>query len=355
MINLNHYFPTPKLLLMPSFALDISDKSIKYGELKMGSKGLYLGRFGKKEIPEGVIISGKIEKESQLIKMLKELRKEQNLHFVRVALPEEQIYLFNISLPKEVGDIREAILLQLEEYVPLGAEEVLFDYEIVSVIKGNILTQVTAIPEVVVQKHLNVFEKAGLFPISFELEGQAVARAVIPKGNKEALMVVDFGETRTGISIVNNEKVSFTSTVDMGGDILTKMIAKNFSISYEEAEELKIEYCTKKNTEKENIFPIILNGLSVLRDELNKHFVYWHTHNNELGKKHKPIKKIILCGGNTNIPGLTEYIATSMKVEVENADVWINISKDRIPDMLYEESLGYSTILGLALGEHLYD
>ncbi|MEK7106105.1 MAG: hypothetical protein AAB895_01965, partial [Patescibacteria group bacterium] len=103
----NRYFPTPSYLAMSSCALDISDKSIKYGELLATPLGLRLGRFGHEKIPPGVVVSGKIENESELVRVLKELARRERLHFVRISLPEEQMYLFTIGLPKSTGgDLR---------------------------------------------------------------------------------------------------------------------------------------------------------------------------------------------------------------------------------------------------------
>jgi hypothetical protein len=54
--------------------------------------------------------------------------------------------------------------------------------------------------------------------------------------------------------------------------------------------------------------------------------------------------------------GLLEYLEASMKIKVEHANAWTNISQMNIsvPDMSFEESLAYSTVLGLALGGFAY-
>jgi Tfp pilus assembly PilM family ATPase len=92
-------------------------------------------------------------------------------------------------------------------------------------------------------------------------------------------MIVDFGDARTGVSISINGRVLLTTTLSIGGADLTNMIAKNFSLSFDEAEKMKHEYGLDKMSKAEDIFPAILNGISVLRDELNKQYTYWETHN----------------------------------------------------------------------------
>lgn len=352
----SRHFPTPSFLAMNSCALDISDLSIKYGELLATPLGLRLGRFGKENIPPGVIVSGKIEKEAELIKILKDLAKRERLHFVRISLPEEQMYLFTLALPKMKEDeIRDTILLQLEEHIPLQAIDTTFDYDIISEDGQSIYVEVLAIATEMIESYLSVFRASGLVPLSFELEAQAIARAVVPVNDPSAVLIVDFGEARTGASIAYNGRVFFTTTLDIGGTNLTNMIAKNFSISFEKAEELKRSHGLRETPlNTEDIFPAILNGLSVLRDELNKQYVYWKTHE-EPGIKHEDISHIILCGGDANLAGLAEYLESSMSLRVENANAWVNVSdmKISVPDMSFEESFGYATMLGLALADYI--
>lgn len=351
------YFPTPKFLAMSSCAIDISDHSVKYGELNLLEDGLRLGRYGKEKVPDGIVKSGKIENPEPLIKILKDLKQRENLEFVRVALPEEQIYLFTLSVPKiDGGDLYETILLQLEDHIPLQAADTLFDYNILFDDKSNVTVEVVAISAETVNSYLSVFDKSGLIPVAFELESQSVTSAVVPRGEVGTVMIIDFGEARTGISIAVDGRVVFTSTFDIGGNVFTEMIAKNYSISFAEAEikKLKLE---NSEEEKEDLFPTMLNIIAVLRDEINKHFVYWTAHKDEVGAHKEGISKIIICGGGSNIPGLVEYLSVSFKTKVEYANAWTNIlsTDSNVPDMSFSESLSYLTVLGLAIGDYFYD
>lgn len=350
------YFPTPQFLAMSSYSLDISDQSIKYGQLNLTKNGLNLGSYGTVKIPKGVIESGKIVMQDQLVKVLKELKKKENIKFVRVALPEEQVYLFTLSLPKiEGSDLREMILLQLEDHIPLLAVDTLFDYDILSEKDNSFFIEVVAIAAETINSYMDAFKETDLIPVAFELEAQSIAESVIPRGEKDTVMIVDFGEARTGISIAVDGKVIFTSTFDMGGNVFTEMIAKNYGISFSEAEDKKIYFSGNNSDSGEDLFPITLNVMAVLRDEINKHFSYWTTHQDENGKTRDPISRIILCGGGANIPGLSLYLSASFKTKVEYAKAWVNISsmEESIPSMTQRESLSYVTMLGLALGDYI--
>jgi len=352
----NHYFPTPSYLAMNSCAIDISDKSIKYGELVATSSGLRLHKNGREKIPAGVVVSGKIENEGELIRAFERIKSRENIHFIRVSLPEEQMYLFTLTIPKTKDEnLCDTILLQIEEYIPLKAADSVFDYDIISEDGQNLFIEVVAMASTTMESYLSVFDKVGLVPLCFEIEAQAIARAVVPDDEKGAVMIVDFGDTRTGVSISKNGRVFLTTTLSIGGRDLTSMIAKNFSLSFEEAEKMKHKYGLNQGSKAQNIFPAILNGISVLRDEVSKQCVYWETHNVNNPKNEK-ISRIILCGGDANLAGLSDYLELSMKIKIENANVWTNIinTENSVPNMPFEESLGYATVLGLALGGYNY-
>ncbi|MFA5936386.1 MAG: pilus assembly protein PilM [Candidatus Paceibacterota bacterium] len=356
--SLKRFFPTPKFLEVPSFGLDISDESIKFIELIKTKNGIHVSRYGERKIPVGIIESGKIKDSKKMEEILISLRKEEGLKSVRVSLPEEQVYLFNLKLEKlGLENVREGIELSLEEYIPIPAQDAIFDYELLSEDEQNLKLQVAAIPKSVIEDYLAIFKNSIISAKSFELETQAISRAVIKKGDLETYMIVDFGKKRTGIFIISNGVVIFTSTLDVGGIMLSDMIKKNFNISFEEAEKRKKECGLKRNATNTEVFSVLLNGVSVLRDEIVKHFLYWHTHKDEEGKDRPTIKKVILCGGDSNLIGLADYFSVSMKVNVEIANVWINITDTEkyVPEIGFEQSLTFATALGLALGDFEHD
>jgi type IV pilus assembly protein PilM len=345
-------FPTPDFLSIPSFGLDISDESIKFVELIPVNGGIKLGKYGERKIPLGVIESGKIKDLKMLEKILISLKKDEKIKSVRVSLPEEQVYLFEFRLEKiGLENIRESIELCLEEHIPISAQDATFDYQILSEDERGFNIQVSAIPSNVIEDYLSIFKNSLIRVQSFELEAQAISRAVIKKDDLDTYMIVDFGKRRTGIFIVSKGIVMFTSTLDVGGLLLTNMIQKSFKIGLEEAEKMKRKYGLERNSGNEELFSVLLNSISILRDEIMKHFIYWHTHKEE-NEDHPPIKKIILCGGDSNLIGLLEYFSVSTKNTVEMANVWINIvnTSKYIPEIKFEESLTYAAALGLALG-----
>lgn len=345
------FFPIPKLLAMDAAGLEISEHSLKYLHLS-GEKKMRLKSFGNKDLPVGVIAHGEIEDVDALAQALRELRDEIGTPRVHVSLPEQKGYVFRMTVP-HVRDlsVREAVEFRLEEYVPLPPSDVVFDWE---VLEGEstpteLALNVTAFPRATIEEYYEALLSAGYVPLSFEIESQAAARAVLPCDHAGAALIVDFGETRTAIAIVQNGIVRFTTSLELAGEALTAALIKKLAVAPQEAERLKNEegVAIAGGKAAEVIGPIV----TALRNEIQRHFLYWHTHGEAAGLPHAPIDTIILCGGNANVRGLPTFLSQTMRARVELAEVWQNVFdlKDYVPPIPHNHSLRYATVTGLAL------
>lgn len=346
------FFPPPKFLQMPAVGIDISDASLRFVELIEKRKGFVIGRFGERAIPRGIIEAGEVKKTAELRAILSDIKKEYNLEFVSASLPEERSYLYGLRLPNMKMDaIRGSIELSLEEHVPIKVDEAIFDYDIISEADGALEVEVSVISRALVDGYLEAFSGSGVTPILFEVEAHSVARSVVPEGDKGTYMIVDFGKTRTGISIVSGGVVQFTSTISVGGGALTEAIAKNLKISYDEAEKIKREQGTASSEANADLTLALASTMSIMRDEINKHMSYWQMHTDDYGKKREMIQKIYLCGGDSNLTGFLEYLAAGLSAPVERANAMINVNTlDKyIPEISFDDSLRYASAIGLAL------
>lgn len=347
------FFPTPRFLRMPSVGLDISDKSVRFLGLREGSAGTHIGPYAEEDIPPGIVEGGKIKDEARIQALLRRMKGAHGLDFVRVSLPEEQAYMFRLDLEGvERSGWRDAVMLQLEENVPMPVEEAIFDYEVLEERIGGAMLQVSAFPRALAEDYLRIFKDSGLRPLSFEIEAQAIARAAVPKGDGGMRMVVDFGKSRTGISVVQKGVVVFTSTIELGGYLLTEAIGKELGVSPEEAERMKKEEGLSSGRAAGGVSSAVISTVSILKDEINRHFIYWHTHK-AADYRGGRIESIILCGGDSNLRGLADYLSQSLRLPVSLAEVWQNVPPlaDSVPEIPFASSLTYATAVGLALGD----
>lgn len=349
----------PSFLTLPSIGLDISDTSLKYIEVGPANttNTRPLKQWGNIDIPSGVLKRGDILDPKQLINVLTECRQQTGASFVRVSLPEEKAYIFETEIKRNTPakEVRSLLEFRLAENVPLQARDVFFDYTMLPPESESDRTThvvVTAYARDIIETYFNVCVEAQLQPLSFEVEAQAMARSTIATDTTGAVMLVDFGKTRTGVGIIYNETLMYTSTIDIGGDQLSMALRKELGDGVAESELTKL-----KNTEglvhgasSSLVHDALISTMSVIRDELASHMQYWHKRGDS--NPQRRLSQIMLCGGSANLKGLPAYFTESLGVPVVRGNVWEQIYSfdTAVPPIDHRHSLGYATAIGLALG-----
>jgi len=350
----------PRFITLPSIGLDISDTSLKYIEIDHKRTNAETGpllQWGDISIPDGVLERGQVADPKQLAAALEECKEKTGSKFVRVSLPEERAYLFETEVKKNTSlkEIRNLLEFRLAENVPLPAQDVLFDYTLLPAEGEDERTTrvaVTAYARETIQAYYNVCLGAGVTPLAFEVEAQAMARSMIPADTTGSTMIVDFGKTRTGIGIVYKNVLLYTSTVDIGGDQLSIALRKALGseISEKELTILKNTQGLVYGSDAAIIHETLMSTISVIKDEIATHMQYWHMRSNM--SESRRISQVMLCGGSSNLRGFPPYLSESLDVPVYRGNVWENVLSfnDVIPPIDYRHSLGYATAIGLALG-----
>lgn len=344
----------PAYLSPPAAGIDVSTSGIKAVVIKETLHGLELARFGEEPFAEGVITGGEITDRARMAKSLAAIARRLRIRHASIALPESRGYLFETDVEgKTIDDWRVAIEAHLDEYVPLPPAEVSFD--IVPLTTEGSKARVVGIGYArrVVEESLAVFDEAGIEVDAIESETFALPRALMRRGNKETVLMIDIGKTTTKLTIATNRLPRFVTTLDVGGHALTSAIVKYFGVSEEEAKRVKTERGIVPGAGNEEYIAAMLSTVAVIREEIAKRLEYWQTHAGE-SSKHDPVTRAVLVGGNATVLGLPEYLEAALKVPVELGDVFSDFSPREtwLPPLEYTESLAYGTAIGLALRHH---
>lgn len=350
--------PPPDFLLMPTFGVDLCDQDIRLVCLTADSHGLKVKHVIDRHLPEGIVVGGRIEQSAELAKIFAELAASFNIKYSAWSLPEDLSYIVTMSLPTEAKDtLRESVELQLEEYVPIKINDVTFDVDVLNLPDDRksffeVVVGVAAKRDV--NDCINTCWRAGVVLRSLEAESQALARAIIKKGDMNTYMIVDFGKRRASFAVVAGGLVCATSSIpELGGDVLTKAIQKHLNVSYEEAEKIKIKDGLAGLDKKSDLFFVVMSHLGSLRDEITNRIEYWNSKQGGINKP--PLSKILLCGGQAALPGLVEYLDDSLTTKVELGNPLINLVDTNQEVVLNKlESLRFAKAIGLALRHLAY-
>ena len=351
-------FPTPEFLAPSSVGVDVSDSSIKWVTLARRGSHLEVQTFGDQKLRDGIVERGVIIDMSALTEALKNLRKKLGgVVAAHAALPEEAAYVFSMHVPQ--GTVHDQILqmieFEFEGRVPIPVSAAVYDFDVITESDGDQGTEIAVcvFPRDLAQSYADAFEAAGFALLSLEIEARSIGRTVssgLP--DEPIILLADVGRARTGFAVLKYGIPIFTSTVEVGGDAITKAVAETLKIDDAAVEIFKNEeglFAT--GAVKLKGVEAITGIVSSLSDEVARHYRYWDTRRNEHGDRMSPVGRVILVGGSANLRGLPDYVASRIQAPVSYGEIWQHIAsfEEYIPPIKWHASLQYATAVGLAL------
>jgi ethanolamine utilization protein EutJ len=150
------------------------------------------------------------------------------------------------------------------------------------------------VPQVEVRAMANVVEAAGL-RCSTMVDEPSAANAVL---QLEDGAIVDIGGGTTGIAILENGKVVNTADEATGGTHFSLVVAGAQDISFEAAEEMKVN-----PAEQERLFPIVRPVMEKVGDIVARH----------VRISQVEVKSLTLVGGTSTFPGMAGVVAVTIE------------------------------------------
>lgn len=298
-----------------AFGLDINGSALKIVKLKKRRGFFELASYNKLAIKPGIIENGEIKDEASLIKIIKDAQntvkgEKLNTKYVVASLPEEKSFLQVIQMPKmKEEELKSAVSFEAENYIPLPIDQVYLDFQVISPIVNNLNhfdVLIVAMPKTVVDSYVSCFKKAGLTPFAFEVESEAIARALVKDQiSRLPLVLIDIGENNICFVAFAGRSIRFTSSIPISEELV---------------------------------------------DQIEKYLNFYqdHSFHEHLPQNTGPAK-IILCGEGADLKGLSDFLSKELKITVELGNPWLNIPSKKIDDAFRKKSLTFTTAIGLAL------
>ncbi|MDD5551660.1 MAG: type IV pilus assembly protein PilM [Candidatus Pacebacteria bacterium] len=373
-----------------AFGIDLSDRSVKMGQVKKKGSKLVLKSLGEKEIPAGFINDGIInkDKEQELIKIIQECKNSVLGAKIKTkkaicSLPEENSFIKVINIPgMKEEEMENVIKWQIESNFPVKMQNVYFDWQI---IEGKEKSQkkqkkiqeknkenqeethpicVSVVPKEVINSYFSIFKNSGIEPIVFEIESMATVRSLIKSYIERPVIILDIGKCGAGLTFFSGETILFTSHIDISGQKFVEVISKSLGVSLDRAEKIKRKVGLaglqkqgiklskinfpltnlvadvktpkiegeKKIGEKEDevdaekVFNALVPILTDLSEQIKQYIDYFKDFKETKEIPVGSIEKIIVCGGESRLIGFTDFIHASLNVSTEIANIPEKIS-----------------------------
>jgi len=271
-----------------------------------------------------------------------------------VSLPSSAVFHAVVTIPKTDKEEFNSILrAEIKKLLPMPLEEMMLDYQILSLSKEdkNQRVLVNAVPRSLVLFYSQIFQRAGLRLDALEPESTALARSLMGRDTSVA-MIVDIGAERTNFFIVDGAVPITHHSIEMGGSRISALLQNLLAIDEKIVEEVKYDLsvfltAAQNQLPADKFLAVFMPVVEPITKEIQYGFdLYLH----QLGNESKRPEKIILTGGGSFLPYLSEYLAGQFKMKCYTGDPWSRtVYQDGLKPVLNKIGPRLSAAIGLAL------
>lgn len=342
-------FLSPKNLI----GLDIGTSAVKLVELEEVKGAFKLKNFGIANLPRETIVNGVVINADPLVQAIRTLMTSLKItnRAAAISVTGHPVIIKKITLPLMSEDALEPIIEnEAEQYIPFDLEEVNIDFQILGVNDDStdqMDVMLVAAKKAMIEEYGDALNSAGIHTRIIDIDVFALENMFAINYSweeHENIALVDIGASVTNINIIKNGASVFNRDVFLGGNQTTEEIQKELSVSFEEAEMLKVGE-EIEGIDNELLGQTISKTSSSIAREIHRTLDFF------TGSSFAEIHRVFISGGAARIKGLKEMLEEKISGPVEFTDPFKSVACDNKtfdPEYLKEISLHAAVAVGLA-------
>jgi type IV pilus assembly protein PilM len=298
----------------PLLGLDLSSTSVKLVELGQNKAGEYVvERFASEPFQRGWITDGNIEKFDEVVDAVRKVvtRSGTRTRQVVMGMPTSAVITKRIMLPAGLREDEMDVQVEAEanQYIPFSLDEVQLDYCVIgpsTTSVGDVEVLIAASRKDKVQDRQGVAEAAGLKPVILDIDSHAARMAMgrliatLPNEGQDALVALfEIGAESTSLKVLKDDEQLYERDQAFGGAQLTQLIARQYGLSFEEAEQKKLSGELPEDYATAVLEPFV----DTLSQEVGRALQYFFT-----STPHHKVHYVMLAGGTATLQGLKERV-----------------------------------------------
>jgi type IV pilus assembly protein PilM len=222
-------------------------------------------------------------------------------------------------------ELQEQVFWEAEQYIPFDVSEVVMDYQMLSRSKDN-KTDVllVAVKRGVLDSYMSCIEDAGLKPKIVDVDFfalQNLFEANYPVNPAEAVAIVDIGAASMKLVIVTAGVPVFTKDSSIGGRNLTAEIQKHLSLTYADAETLKVGGHEGGLPQEVSDLIHVMN--ENLANEIKRALDFYNA-----SSSGAPVSYVLLAGGSAKLQSLSKAVEDILQLPTQIINPFNAISYD---------------------------
>jgi type IV pilus assembly protein PilM len=295
--------------------VDIGTNSVKILQLELTQTGIMVVNYGVKSYPRQSAAE-KIPDEV-LLDTLSQLMRERLIQTkpVAIAIPRLSVTVKDLTgLPTSATDedIEKMVPIQVDLELPFAIADAAYSTYNLQRSPEGISLEVVATKKSSVRRYMDIAEETGLRLKAIIPSAFATYGAIFDQSKEEltgrTIAMADIGAGITDFCIIQHGRLAFSRSFTFGGNNLTQLYESEYGLSFPEAEERKLKEADLKSAEED-----------ALANRWAKSLVMQITQSLRAFSGEGPtngISRLRLCGGGSQVPGLDEYLADALGIEV---------------------------------------
>ncbi|WP_220720180.1 type IV pilus assembly protein PilM [Agarivorans litoreus] len=337
--------------------IDFGSSTIKGLLLSRSSKGLKVESVAEVETPVGALVDNQVVSPEEITESLRELKRKLSSRSRQVATAVAGSHVITkvIYMDSSLSELEleTQVELEAENSIPFPIDEISLDFEVLGVNesepnRNNVLLSAARTEAVSIRAE--VLANADFEAKIVDVESHALGRAwnfVLsqreddPTENK-IIGLVDIGETTLNFAILDKGEVVYNRAQNFGGAQYTQQIASFYSLSIEEAKEMKVSGRLPENYEIDVFAQFVSGVIQNVRRQVSLFLS---------SSGYKSLDAIAVSGGSALSDELVFQMQTDLEMPVIKAQPFNECLFDRGIDRerLRQEGGKYMVALGLAL------
>lgn len=301
--------------------LDIGSSTVKLVELKERKGGEFqLQRLGIETLSPEAIVDGSIMDSALVVDAIQKLNRETGTKNASYAtsLSGHSVIIKKIQVPAmDDEELGESLQWEAEQYIPFDINDVRLDYV---VLEGEgagpeeMDVLLVAVKRDKVNDYVSVITQSGRTAAIVDVDAFAIQNAYeasyeVPDSRVVAL--VNMGAGVTNINVLSRGSTVFWRDLSFGGNQFTEALQREFSLSFDQAEQLKRGESVDRYTPDEA--RAVLDAVSAeMAAEVEKTFEFFGATSSE-----GPVDELVLSGGCALTPNLQQVLQDRFGVPTE--------------------------------------
>lgn len=336
--------------------VEIGTSAVRVLELSRQGDDYCVEAYARVALPDNAVQGKNFKDEDAIVNALKEAIHTSGCKAKQavVCVSDSSIISKVIQLEEGVSsqEEEELVVLEADKYIPFAIEDVSIDFQVLGPAEkkpgfNDVLVVASRAENVNIR--VNLLNQCGLETKIVEVESYAVQRAcqqfehkLLNQGQDKIIAILDIGEFRSQLTVLDDLQVVFTQEEEFGGRQLTEEIARFYGLTIEEALDAKLS----NNLPDDYNSSVLSNYLDMIVLQIKRVLQYFYS-----TTSYSVIDMLVLAGAGCQIEGLVSMVEQDLDTPVLLATPTLNMTfgSKVDPDRVNQDSASLMTVCGLAL------